>query len=155
MSGHHLRITFYGRAEAIHIGIGEAAANTALAAVKGIAAGGSEIPAFFLFDLEDGHTALISVGEIQTLQFTAQAGSAPPLQGGVAFYLKGRPEPLVLDYAGKGPLDDMFHGLAETDYGEALPGCVMLTDGAGEPVFFRLDEIQYAIARTELVQTPS
>ncbi len=155
MSGQHLRITFYGREEPIHIDIGTSAANTALAAVKGLAAGGSDIPAFFLFDLDDGHTVLISVGEIQTLQFTARGGSAPVLDAGVAFYLRGRAAPLALDYSGKGPLDDMFHGLAESDYGDELPGCVMLADGAGEPVFFRLDEIQYALARSELVQTPS
>jgi hypothetical protein len=40
-------------------------------------------------------------------------------------------------------------------YDEPVPGCVMLTDGNGEPAFLRLDEIQFAIVHTDLIQRPS
>jgi hypothetical protein len=159
MTKQYLRLTFTGREAPIHVAIGELDAKDILEGVKGLAAGGRDIQAFYLFPITDALSALISVHEIQTLQLTAHPNgddwTPPALKNGVAFYLKGRGQPLLLDYTGRGPLDDMFHGLADTRYGEEIPGCIMLTDGAGEPTFFRLDEVQYAIVRTELIQRPS
>jgi hypothetical protein len=153
-----LRVTFYGREMPIQLSVGETDAKEFLEAIKNLSAGGKDMQAFYLFPLADKLSALISVHELQTVQFTSkQNGSVwtPKLDHGVAFYMKGRTEPLVLDYSGSGPLDDMFHDLASTGYGEEIPGCIMLADGAGEPSFFRLDEIQYALVRSELIQKPS
>ncbi len=158
MPKHFLRVTFYGRETPIQLAVGETDAREFLEAIKDLSAGGKHIQAFYLFPLADNLSALISVHELQTVQFTSkQNGSvwAPQLSHGVAFYLKGRAQPMVLDYSGTGPLDDMFHGLASTGYGEEIPGCIMLADGEGEPSFFRLDEIQYALVRSELIQKPS
>ncbi|HEX7964835.1 MAG TPA: hypothetical protein VF651_03870 [Gammaproteobacteria bacterium] len=155
MSKQYLRLTFYGRATPVHVEIGQVDADDILGGVKGLAAGGKDIQAFYLFPVSDALSVLISVSEIQTLQLTSQPnGDWKPAahKGGVAFFLKGRTEPLVLDYTGHGPLDDMFHGLAEMRYGEEIPGCIMLTDGAGEPAFFRMDEIQYAVVKTGLIK---
>ena len=154
----YLRLTFYGRETPIQVAIGETDAREILEGVKGLAAGGKDIQAFYLFTVSEHLSALISVAEIQTLQLTARPNGGvlmPPVAAGVAFYLKGRRDPLLLDYSGQGPLDDMFHGLSSTRYGEDIPGCIMLTDGVGEPAFFRLDEVQYALVRSELIQKPS
>lgn len=155
MAKQYLRLTFYGRETPVHVEIGEVDAEDIISGVKGLAAGGRDIRAFYLFPISGDLSALISVKEIQTLQFTKKHnGDWRPaaLNHGVAFYLKGRTQPLELDYSGHGPLDDMFHGLAETRYGEELPGCIMLSDGAGEPSFFRMDEIQFAIAKSSLIK---
>src|SRR5579863_894269 len=159
MAKQYLRLTFYARETPIHVAIGQMDADEILGGVKGLAAGGKDIRAFYLFPISESLSTLVSVGEIQTLQLTSKPNgdhwTPPSLKHGVAFYLKGRAMPLELDYTGLGPLDDMFHGLAETSYGEEIPGCIMLSDGAGEPAFFRLDEIQYAIVKTGLIQRPS
>lgn len=159
MAKHFVRVTFYGRETPLQVTIGDVDAEDIIGGVKGLAAGGKDIQAFYLFSVGEHVSALISVAEIQTLQFSTRPNGGiwtpPVMAAGVAFYLKGRREPLLLDYTGTGPLDDMFHGLAETRYGEELPGCIMLADGNGEPSFFRLDEIQYAIVRTDLIQKPS
>jgi hypothetical protein len=159
MAKQYLRLTFYGREAPIHVAIGAVDADQILGGVKGLAAGGKDIRAFYVFPISESLSALVSVGEIQTLQLTSKPNgdqwTAPVLRHGVAFYLKGRAAPLELDYTGLGPLDDMFHGLADTSYGEEIPGCIMLSDGAGEPAFFRLDEIQFAIVKSALIQRPS
>ena len=159
MPKNFLRLTFYGRETPIQVAIGETDAREILEGVKGLAAGGKDIQAFYLFGVSEHMSALISVAEIQTLQLTNRPNGGvwtpPTVPAGVAFYLKGRRDPLLLDYTGRGPLDDMFHGLSGTRYGEDIPGCIMLTDGEGEPSFFRLDEVQYALVRTELIQRPS
>ena len=158
MPKHFLRVTFYGRETPILLAIGETDSKEFLEAIKDLSAGGKNIQAFYLFHLTDGLSALISVGELQTVQFTSKQNGdvwKPVLGHGVAFYLKGRSAPIELDYSGMGPLDDMFHGLTDTGYAEEIPGCIMLTDGAGEPSFLRLDEIQYALVRTDLIRKPS
>jgi hypothetical protein len=159
MSTHFLRITFYGREEAIRISIGESDYAGLMTGVKSLAAGQSRVSAFYLFPVSPLLSMLISVKEIQSLHSSKQSNGhdwAPVLQaGGVAFYLRGRSHPLVLDYSGKGPLDDMLHGLATATYSDEVPGCIMLTDGTGEPVFFRLDEVQFAVVRSELIRQPS
>lgn len=159
MAKSYLRLTFYGRETPVQVAIGETDAREILDGIKGLAAGGKDIQAFYLFPVSEHLSALISVAEIQTVQFTAHPNGGvwtpPAVTAGVAFYLKGRRDPLLLDYTGQGPLDDMFHGLSGTRYGEELPGCIMLTDGEGEPSFFRLDEVQYALVRTDLIQKPS
>lgn len=158
MPKHFLRVTFYGRETPILLAIGETDSKEFLEAIKDLSAGGKNIQGFYLFHLPDNLSALISVGQLQTVQFTSKQNGdvwKPELSHGVAFYLKGRTAPLVLDYSGMGPLDDMFHGLTDTGYDEEIPGCIMLADGAGEPSFFRLDEIQYALVRTDLIRKPS
>lgn len=159
MAKQYLRLTFYGRDTPVQVAIGETDARDILAGVKGLAAGGKDIRAFYLFGVNEYMSVLISVAEVQTLQLTQRPNGGvwtpPAVPAGVAFYLKGRRDPLLLDYTGRGPLDDMFHGLAATAYGDDIPGCIMLTDGEGEPSFFRLDEVQYALVRTELIQRPS
>jgi len=159
MSKRFLRLTFYGREEAIRINIGETDYRDLMGGVKALAAGQTHVPAFYLFSVAADLSALIAVKEIQFLQSSQQHNGhdwAPVLQaGGVAIYLRGRSQPLVLDYSGQGPLDDMFHGLATATYSDEVPGCIMLTDGAGEPVFFRLDEVQFAVVRSELIRRPS
>lgn len=156
MSKHSLRLTFYGQEDAIRINIDEADYQGLMEGVKLLAAGKSRVPAFYLFSISAELSVLISVKEIQSLQSSAQANGhdwSPVLKtGGVAFYLRGRRHPLVLDYSGKGPLDDMMHGLATATYSDDVPGCVMLADGSGEPVFFRLDEVQLAVMRSELIK---
>lgn len=156
MAKQYLRLTFYGREAPVHVEIGQVDAEDIMAALKGYSAGGKDIQAFYLFPIGGDLSMLMSVSEIQTVQLTSkQNGDWKPAalsHGGVAFYLKGRTQPLELDYSGHGPLDDMFHGLADTAHGEEIPGCIMLSDGAGEPAFFRLDEIQYAIAKSELIK---
>ena len=159
MLSRYLRVSFYGREDAIRIEIGDADYTEFLDGVKSLAAGNAHVPAFYLFPIDAELSALISVKEIQFLQSSRQANGhdwAPVLAaGGVAFHLRGRQHPLVLDYSGQGPLDDMFQGLATATYSDEVPGCVMLADGAGEPVFFRLDEVQFAVVRTELIRRPS
>ena len=156
MAKNYLRLTFYGRETPVQVAIGEVDAQEILGGIKGLAAGGKDIRAFYLFPVSEYLSALISVAEIQTVQLTAKPNGGvwtpPAVSAGVAFYLKGRRDPLLLDYTGLGPLDDMFHGLADLDYGEQAPGCIMLADGAGEPSFFRLDEVQYAIAKSSLIK---
>ena len=159
MAKQFLRLTFYGREETLHFAIGQVDAGLIINGVKSLSAGGREIQAFYVFPINDALSVLISVHELQTVQLTSKSNGddwkPPVLKHGVAFYLKGAKKPLELDYTGHGPLDDMFHGLADTKYGEEVPGCVMLSDNAGEPAFFRMDEIQYAIVKTELIQRPS
>lgn len=159
MTEHFLRLTFYGREEAVRINIGEADYMELMDGVKALAAGKAHVPAFYLFSILPTLSALISVKEIQSLQSSVQSNGhdwAPVLRaGGVAFYLRGRQHPLVLDYTGKGPLDDMMHGLATATYSDDVPGCIMLADGAGDPAFFRLDEVQFAVMRSELIQRSS
>jgi hypothetical protein len=155
MAKQYLRLTFYGREAPLHVEIGQVDADDVMAALKGYSAGGKDIQAFYLFPIGGDLSLLISVSEIQTVQLTSkQNGDWKPatLHHGVAFYLKGRTQALELDYSGHGPLDDMFHGLADTAHGEEIPGCIMLADGAGEPAFFRLDEVQYAIAKSSLIK---
>ena len=155
MAKQYLRLTFYGREAPLHVEIGDVDAEDIIAALKGYSAGGKDIQAFYLFPIGSELSLLISVSEIQTVQLTKkQNGDWRPatLNHGVAFYLKGRTHALELDYTGHGPLDDMFHGLADTAHGEEIPGCIMLSDGAGEPAFFRLDEVQYAIAKSSLIK---
>lgn len=159
MSTRFLRITFYTREEAVRINIGESDYASLMVGIKALAAGQARVPAFYLFPVSAELSALISVKEVQFLQSSRQSNGhdwSPVLKaGGVAFYLRGRTHPLVLDYSGQGPLDDMFHGLATATYSDEVPGCIMLTDGSGEPVFFRLDEVQFAVVRTELIRRPS
>ncbi|MGB9429057.1 MAG: hypothetical protein WCC11_04150 [Gammaproteobacteria bacterium] len=159
MTEHFLRLTLYGRGDAIRINIEESDYAELMDGVKALAAGQAHVPAFYLFPVSPILSVLISVKEIQFLQSSKQPNGhdwTPVLQaGGVAFYLRGREHPLVLDYSGKGPLDDMFHGLATATYSDEVPGCIMLADGAGDAVFFRLDEVQFAVVRTELIQRPS
>lgn len=155
MAKQNLSVTFYGRETSLQVPIGQTDYETLLADLKALAAGSSDLKAFYLFPVSERLTALVSIREVQTVRFSAKPGVTPGLAGGVAFYLKGRDAPLVFDYSGKGPLDDMFHGLASMSYDEPIPGCVMLTDGNGEPAFLRLDEIQYSIVHTELIQRPS
>lgn len=159
MTEHFLRLTLYGRGDAIRINIEESDYAELMDGVKALAAGQAHVPAFYLFPVSPTLSVLISVKEIQFLQSSKQPNGhdwTPVLQaGGVAFYLRGREHPLVLDYSGKGPLDDMFHGLATATYSDEVPGCIMLADGAGDAVFFRLDEVQFAVVRTELIQRPS
>jgi hypothetical protein len=155
MAKQYLRLTFYGREAPVHVEIGQVDADDIMAGLKGLSAGSKDMKAFYLFPIGSELSILISVGEIQTVQLTSkQNGDWRPaaLNHGVAFYMKGRTQPLELDYTGHGPLDDMFHGLADTAYGDEIPGCIMLSDGAGEPSFFRLDEIQYAIAKSSLIK---
>lgn len=158
MNTHFLRIRFYGREEAVRINVGEANYAGLMAGVKSLAAGQSRVPAFYLLPVAASLSMLISVKQIQSLQSSRQSNGhdwAPVLEaGGVAFYLRGRAQPLVLDYSGQGPLDDMFHGLVTATYSDEVPGCIMLADGDGEPVFFRLDEVQFAVVRNELIQRP-
>lgn len=155
MAKRYLWLTFYGRETPLQVPIGQTDADTLLADLKALSAGSTKLNAFYLFPISEKLTAVIAIREMQTARLTAKSGGEPTLAGGVAFYLKGRASPLIFDYSGKGPLDDMFHGLASTQYDEVVPGCVMLTDGNGEPAFLRLDEIQYAIVHTELIQRPS
>ena len=158
MAKQYLRVTFYGREAPVHVEIGQVDADEIMAALKGYSAGGKDIQAFYLFPIGGDMSMLMSVSEIQTVQLTSKPnGDWRPaaLSHGVAFYLKGRTQPLELDYKGHGPLDDMFHGLADTTHGEEIPGCIMLADGAGEPAFFRLDEVQYAVVKTGLIQKSS
>ena len=155
MAKRYLWITFYGREIPLQVPIGQTDADALLEDLKSLAAGSSELNAFYLFPISDKLSALIAIREVQTVRLTAKSGGEPTLAGGVAFYLKGRASPLIFEYTGKGPLDDMFHGLSATHYDDAIPGCVMLTDGNGEPAFLRLDEIQYAIAYSDLIQQPS
>lgn len=155
MAKQYLRLSFYGREAPVHAEIGQVDADEIVGGIKGLAAGGKYIRAFYLFPTAGDLSLLVSVRELQTVQLTAKPnGDWKPatIHHGVAFYLKGRKDPLELDYTGHGPLDDMFHGLAAMDYHDEIPGCIMLADGAGEPAFFRLDEIQYAVARTELIK---
>lgn len=156
MAKQYLRLTFYGREAPVHVEIGQVDAEDIVAALKGYSAGGKDIQAFYLFPIGGGDLSmLMSVSEIQTVQITTRPNgdwNPAALNHGVAFYLKGRTQPLELDYSGHGPLDDMFHGLAETTHGEEIPGCIMLSDGSGEPSFFRMDEIQYAIAKSSLIK---
>jgi hypothetical protein len=155
MAKQYLRVTFYGREAPVHVEIGQLDAEDIMAGLKGLSAGGKDIKAFYLFPIGGDLSILISVAEIQTVQLTAKHNGdwrPPALNHGVAFYLKGRAQPLGLDYSGHGPLDDMFHGLTDTGYGEEIPGCIMLSDGAGEPSFFRMDEIQYAVAKSSLIK---
>ncbi|HEY4127205.1 MAG TPA: hypothetical protein VGN70_04085 [Gammaproteobacteria bacterium] len=155
MAKQFLRLTFYGREAPVHVEIGQVDAEDIMSGLKALSAGGKDMQAFYLFPIGGELSILISVGEIQTVQLTSkQNGDWKPaaLHHGVAFYLKGRSHPLELDYSGHGPLDDMFHGLADTRYGEEIPGCIMLADGAGEPAFFRMDEIQYVIAKSSLIK---
>ena len=39
-----------------------------------------------------------------------------------------------------------------TAHGEEIPGCIMLSDGSGDPSFFRMDEIQFAIVKSSLIK---
>jgi hypothetical protein len=155
MATHYLWVTFYGRETALQVPIGQADYEELFADLKALAAGSSNLKSFYLFPISNKLSALIALREVQTVRFASKSGGEPTLAGGVAFYLKGRNAPLVFDYTGRGPLDDMFHGLATMQFEDAVPGCVMLTDGNGEPAFLRLDEIQYAIVHTELIVQPS
>jgi hypothetical protein len=155
MAAHYLWVTFYGREAPLQVPIRQTDYDALFSDLKALAAGSSDLKSFYLFSVSDKLSALIALREVQTVRFGTKSAGGPTLAGGVAFFLKGRTSPLVFDYTGKGPLDDMFHGLATTQYDEAVPGCVMLTDGNGDPAFLRLDEVQYAIVHTELIQRPS
>lgn len=154
MRDHRLDLTFYGRTETLTIPAEHAEFSRFLDSVKLLAAGQQGVAAFYLFTPSSSIGVLVSVGDVQT---------AHAVIGGdgyfgdiladrdVALFLRGRVAPLLLRLPPQGPLGDMLQGLADTPYGDALPGCVMLADDQNNPVFFRLDEVQYAVYRSRVL----
>ena len=155
MRDHRLDLTFYGRPETLAIPAEHPEFTRFLDAVKRLAAGDQKVPAYYLFSPTPELGVLLSVSDVQT---------AHAIMGGdghfgdslvdrdVALFLRGRVAPLLLRLPPKGPLGDMLQGLADTTYGETIPGCVMLADDQNHPVFFRLDEIQYAVFRNRVLK---
>lgn len=154
MRDHRLDLTFYGRTETIAIPSDHAEFTRFLDAVKRLAADDKKVPAFYLFGATPEISVVVSVGDVQTayavLGGDGHFGDAL-VDKDVALFLRGRPGPLMLRLPPKGPLGDMLLGLTETMYGEAIPGCVMLADDQNHPVFFRLDEVQYAVFRSRVL----
>ena len=155
MRDHRLDLTFYGRGEMFSIPADHAEFTKFLDAVKRLAADDKKVPAYYMFAATPEVSVVISIHDVQT---------AHAIMGGdgnfgdvlvdkdVALFLRGRPGPVLLRLPPQGPLGDMLTGLCDTRYGEELPGCVMLADEQSHPIFFRLDEIQYVVFRSRVLQ---
>jgi hypothetical protein len=154
MREHRLDLTFYGRTETLMIPAEHQEFSRFLDSVKLLAAGDKRVAAYYLFTPSNVVGVLVSVSDVQT---------AHAVIGGdgyfgdiladrdVALFLRGRAAPLLLRLPPQGPLGDMLQGLADTLYGDAIPTCVMLADELNNPVFFRLDEVQYAVFRSRIL----
>ena len=155
MRDNRLDLTFYNRQELLTIPADHAEFNRFLDAVKKLAADDKQVPAYYMFAATPQVSVVVSVSDVQT---------AHAIMGGdgrfgdllvdkdVALFLRGRAAPVLLLLPPKGPLGDMLTGLCDTMYGESIPGCVMLADDQNHPIFFRLDEIQYAVFRSAVLQ---
>jgi hypothetical protein len=150
MHNHRIRLTFYGRPETLTIPTTDDEYTRFLDNVKRLAAGERGVPAFYLFSATSEVSVIVSVGDVQTAHcLKGGNGAFPDLLAGhdVAFHLRGRMSPLQVKLPAGGPISDMLLGLTETTYGEEVPGCVMLADDYGQPLFLRLDEIQFVACR--------
>ena len=155
MRDHRLDLTFYNRGEQLSIPADHTEFNRFLEAVKKLAADDKKVPAYYMFAATPQVSVVVSVSDVQT----AHAISGGDGKFGdvlvdrdVALFLRGRAAPVLLRLPPKGPLGDMLSGLCDTMYGESIPGCVMLADEQNHPIFFRLDEIQYAVFRSKVLQ---
>lgn len=160
-----VRITFYGHEEYVDLPADEADYQALLSAAKLLAARRSgEVASHYRLNISDDVAVIITIAEIQALVFTADDskkldvgrvvnGTQLLANPGLALYLKGRHEPMVLrnTRAGSGPLDEMLAELTASRYGEADMGCVMLSDEHDNAVFLDLDELQYALVSRELL----
>lgn len=154
MHNHRIRLTFYGRPETLTIPTTDEEYSRFLENVKRLAAGDRGVPAFYLFSATTEVSVLVAVGDVQTAHCLKGAdGQFPDLLGGqdVAFHLRGRMNPFQLKLPRGGPIADMLLGLTDTLYGEEIPGCVMLADEYGQPLFLRLDEVQFVAFRGRIL----
>lgn len=161
-----IRITFYGREEYVDLPADEADYQELLSAAKQLAARRSkDVASHYRLNISPEVAVIIAIAEIQALVFTADASKMPEVSRivngtqllndpGLALYLKGRQEPVVLRNSreGSGPLDEMVAELTGSRYGEADMGCVMLSDEHDNAVFLVLDELQYALISRELLE---
>ena len=155
MRDHRLDLTFYNRGETLTIPADHGEFTRFLDAVKKLAGDDRKVPAFYMFAATPQISVVVSVSDVQTAHAIMGGDGAfgdPLVDKDVALFLRGRPGPVLLRLPPKGPLGDMLQGLCDTMYGEPLPGCVMLADEQNHPVFFRLDEIQYVVFRSKVLQ---
>ena len=82
MLSRYLRVSFYGREDAIRIEIGDADYTEFLDGVKGLAAGNAHVPAFYLFPIDAELSALISIKEIQCHRHLLRRGAGLRDAGG-------------------------------------------------------------------------
>lgn len=150
------RIGFYGHDALFDFsGTGDEVGHL-LSSAKKLALGDSNVNLYYRVGIGEDTTAVISIQEIQTITFlngdsASDAGTqvfdADTLrdQSEAAFYLKGRETPFRIDMERGGPLGGMVEALLDTRYGDEGIGCVMLSDRHDNPIFLRLDEIQFAV----------
>ncbi|HWP94174.1 MAG TPA: hypothetical protein VNL72_00360 [Gammaproteobacteria bacterium] len=152
-----LQLTFYDREDTLTLPVTSRESSHFMECVKKLAAGDRSVPSHYLLNLSDTHTALVAIKEVQTVYAVANGGTghfAAPAgldNDGAAFYLQRRRAPLLIALAPKGPFSDMITALITTHYDEPAVGCIMLADKASNPIFFRLDEVQFAIITRSLL----
>jgi hypothetical protein len=154
MHNHRIRLNFYGRPETVTIPTTDEEYTRFLDNVKRLAGGDRGVPAFYLFSATPEVSVIVSVADVQTAHCLKGAdGGFPDFLGGqdVAFHLRGRMSPFQLKLPRGGPIADMLLGLTDTLYGEEIPGCVMLADEYSQPLFMRLDEIQFVAFRGRIL----
>lgn len=145
--GHDALFDFTGSAEEV---------ERLLSSAKKLALGKHDVNLYYQIGIGEDTTALISIQEIQTITFLKEDRASDPGtqvfeadilrdQSEAAIYLKGRETPFRIDMEKGGPLGGMVEALLDTHYGEEGIGCVMLSDRFDNPIFLRLDEIQFAV----------
>jgi len=155
MRDHRLDLTFYNRNETLSIPADHAEFTRFLDSVKRLAADDKKVPAYYMFATTPEVSVVVSIHDVQTAHaiMGGDGGFGDILvDKDVALFLRDRAGPMLLRLPPKGPLGDMLNDLCDTHYGEKLPSCVMLADDQSHPIFFRLDEIQYVVFRSRVMQ---
>ena len=118
-------------------------------ALKRLSTGDRDIPAYFVLGVSDRIAALIAVKEIQSV-FCVDISEDDERSGtetvqGMEFYLAGREDPVRIKLDPEGPISDMLASMAESGYGDLDEGCVMMSDGDGNPFLFVPADVQYIL----------
>lgn len=157
------RIGFYGQEALFDFAASDSELEKLSAAAKQLALGETDVHLYYRLGIGEDTTAIISIREIQTITFLGDGRASDPGtqvfdadslrdQSEASFYLKGREAPFRIDMDRGGPLGGMIEALLDTRYGDAGIGCVMLSDRFDNPIFLRLDEIQFAVFEQDLLE---
>lgn len=137
-----LEAGFHSRAAALRFPVREDDYRELFGNLTKLALGERGIANFYLLRLSDTQAAVISVKDIQYLYCLEHGAKATvPSTPGVRLYLHGRPDALDIDLDPEGPIHDLILEMLETHYGEDPEGCVVTPDTAGNPLFFRPDDL--------------
>lgn len=144
-----LELVFYGREEALSYPAREDGFEALTEALRKLSTGDEGINAYYPLEVSDQVNMLVSIKHIQTMRIvTIQAGGGSYVPGqveGMEFYLAKRSSPISIDMDPAGPIHDVLIAMAEADYSEGMPGCVMLSDRDGNPFLFVPNDVQFIL----------